>query len=197
MRLHVVFAHPSRRSFSASVLKAFQQGITEAGHTHTLSDLYAIGFEPLMDETEYRREISVEPDTPPPPDVLSEQALVNAADALVFVFPLWWSDCPAMLKGWFDRVLTNGWAYSYQDDERVSLIRPHRALLLCSAEHTRQHLEETGVVVAMRRILVEDRLQGVGVADVDLEILGGMMPGDDSHRARNLDRARSLGRRFA
>ncbi len=197
MRLHVVFAHPSRRSFSASVLKAFQQGITEAGHTHTLSDLYAIGFEPLMDETEYRREISVEPDTPPPPDVLSEQVLVNAADALVFVFPLWWSDCPAMLKGWFDRVLTNGWAYSYQDDERVSLIRPRRALLLCSAGHTRQHLEETGVVVAMRRILVKDRLQGVGVADVDLEILGGMMPGDDSHRARNLDRARSLGRRFA
>ncbi len=197
MRLHAVFAHPSRRSFSASVLRAFQQGITEAGHTHTLSDLYAIGFEPLMDETEYLRETSLEPDTPPPPDVLSEQVLVNAADALVFVFPLWWSDCPAMLKGWFDRVLTNGWAYSYVGEERVSHIRPRRALLLCSAGHTRQHLEGTGVVDAMRRIFVQDRLQGVGVAEVDLEILGGMMPGDDSHRVRNLDRARSLGRTFA
>lgn len=196
MRLHLVFCHPSHRSFSYAVLDAFRQGLAAAGHTHTLSDLYAIGFEPLLDESEYLRETSLEPVAPPPSDVCAEQVLVDAADALVFVFPLWWSDVPAMLKGWFDRVLTNGWAYSYVGEDRVSHIRPHRALLLCSAGHTREHLAETGVVAAVERILVVDRLRGVGVSEVDLEILGGMMPGDDSHRAGHLERVRELGRRF-
>jgi NAD(P)H dehydrogenase (quinone) len=197
MRLHIVFCHPSHRSFSHAVLEAFRQGLAAAGHTHTLSDLYAIGFEPLLDEAEYLRETSLAPAVPPPPDVRAEQALVDGADALVLVFPLWWSDVPAMLKGWFDRVLTNGWAYSYVGDDRISRIRPDRALLLCAAGHTREHLEETGVVAAMRRIVVEDRLVGVGVTRVRLEILGGMMPGDDSHRAGHLERVRELGRRFA
>lgn len=197
MRLHLVFCHPSHRSFSYEVLDAFRQGLAAAGHTHTLTDLYAIGFEALLDEAEYLRETSLAPAAPPPPDVRAEQALVDAADALVFVFPLWWSDVPAMLKGWFDRVLTNGWAYSYVGDDRISRILPDRALLLCAAGHTRQHLEDTGVIAAMRRILVEDRLVGVGVTDVDLEILGGMMPGDDSHRAGHLELVRELGRSFA
>lgn len=197
MHLHIVFAHPSRRSFSAEVLGAFTAGLAEAGHTHSLSDLYAMGFDPLLDEEQYLRETSVDPVAPPPPDVLHEQELVDAADALVFVFPLWWSDCPAMLKGWFDRVLTVGWAYSYVDDERVSRIRPDRALVVCPAGHTRQHLERTGVVAAMRRILVVDRLQGVGIPEAELEILGGMMPGDDTFRDTNLARARRLGREFS
>ena len=33
------------------------------------------------------------------------------ADALVLVYPTWWSGQPAMLKGWFDRVLASGVAW--------------------------------------------------------------------------------------
>lgn len=56
--------------------------------------------------------------------------------------------------------------------------------------------EETGIAEAMRRILLNDRLLGVGVRAADLEILGGMMPGDDAWRERNLRRAYELGRDF-
>lgn len=41
-------------------------------------------------------------------DVLAEQAKFARADAVIFPFPLWWFGVPAMLKGWFDRVLSNG-----------------------------------------------------------------------------------------
>ena len=37
-------------------------------------------------------------------------ARVEAAQALVFVFPVWWWSVPAVLKGWFDRVLRVNWA---------------------------------------------------------------------------------------
>lgn len=36
---------------------------------------------------------------------------LRSADALVVQFPLWWYSVPAILKGWFDRVLVSGFAF--------------------------------------------------------------------------------------
>jgi putative NADPH-quinone reductase len=44
-------------------------------------------------------------------DVLAEQRLVEKYDKIVFQFPFYWFNCPALLKQWFDEVLTHGWAY--------------------------------------------------------------------------------------
>lgn len=44
-------------------------------------------------------------------DVPHEQALVDAHDILVFQHPMHWYSCPALLKSWFDSVLSYGWAY--------------------------------------------------------------------------------------
>lgn len=49
-------------------------------------------------------------------DVRHEQALVDAHDVLVFQHPMYWYSCPALLKGWFDSVLTDGWAYGDHAD---------------------------------------------------------------------------------
>jgi NAD(P)H dehydrogenase (quinone) len=53
---------------------------------------------------------------------------------LVFIYPVWWSDCPAKLKGWFDRVLTYGYAYFYdENEERHTKIDINKAIVICSA----------------------------------------------------------------
>lgn len=44
-------------------------------------------------------------------DVPSEQRLVDAHQHLVLQFPVYWFNCPPLLKQWFDDVLTYGWAY--------------------------------------------------------------------------------------
>jgi NAD(P)H dehydrogenase (quinone) len=197
MHVYVVFAHPSRRSFSQAVLKAFARGLEEAGHTFEIGDLYDMGFESEMDEAQYFRELGLDPRAPVPEDVQSEQDKIDRADALVFIYPLWWSDCPAKLKGWFDRVLTYGYAYFYDDDEqRYSRIAIDKALVICSVGHTVEHLEETGIAESMRCIMLSDRLLGVGVKAAEMAILGGMMPGDDGRREGNLQRAYELGKAF-
>ena len=197
MHVYIVFAHPSKRSFSWSVLKAFARGLGEAGHSSQVSDLYEMGFRSELDDKQYFREIGLDPSAPVPDDVAAEQAKLDQADGLVFVYPLWWSDCPAKLKGWFDRVLTYGYAYFYDTDEqRLSRISIKKALVLCSAGHTLEHLEETGIAESMRCIMLNDRLLGVGVKAAQMEILGGMMPGDDTYRQENLRKAYELGRAF-
>ncbi|GJM36911.1 MAG: NADPH:quinone reductase [Acidimicrobiales bacterium] len=44
-------------------------------------------------------------------DVAAEQQSVEAHDAIVFQFPLYWYSTPPILKAWQDEVLTIGWAY--------------------------------------------------------------------------------------
>ena len=195
MLVYILYAHPARESFSRAVLGAFSRGLEDAGHAFEVHDLYASGFVSEMDEAQYRREVGLRPQAAVPPDVRAEQARVDRADALVFIYPVWWSDCPAKLKGWFDRVWTYGYAYFYDvDRQHGTRIEVKQALVLCPAGHTVEHLEQTGIAEAMRRIMLHDRLLGIGVREARMEILGGMLPGDDSCRERNLERAYRLGR---
>lgn len=47
-------------------------------------------------------------------DVAAEQQRIMAHDALVLQFPVYWFNCPPLLKQWLDEVLIHGWAYGSQ-----------------------------------------------------------------------------------
>jgi NAD(P)H dehydrogenase (quinone) len=195
MHVYIVYAHPSERSFSREVLEMFIEGLTDAGHTYEIGDLYRMDFKSEMDSEQYHREVGMTPDAQVPDDVTREQEKIDNADALAFIYPVWWSDCPAKLKGWFDRVLTYGYAYTYDEhEERYTRIDIKKAIVICPAGHTREHLEETGIAESMKRIMLNDRLLGVGVKEANMEILGGMMPKDPTYREENLKKAYELGR---
>ena len=197
MHVYIVFAHPTRQSFTGQVLAAFQQGLQDSGHSVDIGDLYQMNFQSDMDASQFLRETTLNAAAPVPEDVRLEQLKINGADALAFIYPVWWSDCPAKLKGWFDRVLTYGYAYFYDDDaERGTKIDIQKALVLCPAGHTVEHLEEIGIAESMRRVMLQDRLLGVGVRSARMEILGGLVGSDEAHRKSLLDKAYQLGREF-
>jgi NAD(P)H dehydrogenase (quinone) len=197
VHISIVFAHPSQKSFTYCVLQAFAAGLREAGHTFEIGDLYAMDFQTDMDLAQYERETSFDPSLPVPADVELEQRRIDQADALTFVYPVWWSDCPAKLKGWFDRVWTLGYAYSYENGEHAaSSIKATKALVICTAGHPVEHLEKIGIAPSMRCVMLGDRLRGVGISDVRLEILGGMVNRDPAQREKNLSQAYKLGRAF-
>jgi len=196
MHVYVILAHPSGRSFSRSVFEAFTRGLSDAGHSFEVGDLYAMGFRSEMDETQYLREISGNPDLPCLPTSRRAGEDQPLRCPCVYLPPLV-ERLSAKLKGWFDRVLTCGYAYLYDTSgARKTRMSVRKALVICSTGHTAEHLEATGVVESMRRVMIQDRLLGIGVKEAHLEILGGMMPLDDSHREENLRRAYELGRGF-
>ncbi len=154
-----------------------------------------MNFESDMDFDQYQREVGLDPDAPVPEDVRIEQKKINKADALAFIYPVWWSDCPAIMKGWFDKVLTYGYAYFYNENEvRFTKIDIKKAVVICSAGHTTKHLVETGIAESMKRIMINDRLLGVGIKEARMEILGGMMPKDKTNYRENLERVYLLGK---
>ena len=198
MHIYIVFAHPSKESFTYSILESFKKGLKDAGHTFETGDLYDMDFSSDLSLAEYNREISHIEEAALQDDVIDEQKKIDKANALVFIYPVWWSDCPAKLKGWFDRVWTHGYAYTYNEDgnHTGSKINVNKALVICPAGHMEDYLEEIGIAQSMRRIMLDDRLSGVGIKDVKMEILGGQVFDDDSIRRSNIERAYMLGRNF-
>lgn len=116
----VVFAHPDRDSFSRAVLEACLDGLRTAGHRVHPIDLYALDYAPGLSADEWRAYATDSPILDP---LVAEHArLVAEADALVFVYPTWWSSVPAVLKSWFERTLVPGVAFDL--DPRTQRVKP-------------------------------------------------------------------------
>lgn len=89
-RIALVHCHPLGGSFTAAVRDAVSQAIIESGGTVDLIDLYAENFDPVRPDREH---------------IARHRVQLAAADALVLVYPTWWSAQPAMMQGWVEAVL--------------------------------------------------------------------------------------------
>lgn len=196
MHLYIIYAHPSPESFTAHILDAFTRGTAVAGHSFVLNDLYQSGFSSIPNSDQYSREMAWHPSDDLPCAVRNEQEKVQQAGALVCIYPVWWSDCPAIMKGWFDRVWSNGFAYAYDKDSRVLFINPKKALVLCTAGHSVEHLEATGIAQSMRCIMLKDRLENVGITEAEMVIFGGTTTGGEAIRMEHEGTAFMLGKTF-
>ena len=155
MRAFIVYCHPSEDSFTRAMRDAFMEGVTDSGNECILSDLYKMGFRTDMTEEEYLRDAYYRTTPDVADDVLAEQAKVNSSDAIAFIYPVFWTEAPAKLVGWFDRVWSHGFAYGERTMKTLD-----KALVLCSAGNSIDHLEQFGLLDSMRRVMLGDRLFG-------------------------------------
>jgi putative NADPH-quinone reductase len=114
----VVHCHPSPRSFTAAARDRAVATLAALGHDVRLVDLYDDGFEPALSCAERRthKEPGVAPELQRYADDL------RWTEALVLVYPTWWSGQPAMLKGWIDRVWVAGVAWELPPG--ANIVRP-------------------------------------------------------------------------
>lgn len=115
-RVYVVFCHPTHDSLGGAVLERVLAGLATAGHEVRTSDLYADGFSPVFTAADLEHHF-VDHDAHPElrPDIVTYVEHLRWCDTLVLVHPTWWSGQPAMLKGWIDRVLVSGVAWTMPD----------------------------------------------------------------------------------
>jgi NAD(P)H dehydrogenase (quinone) len=105
----LVHANPSADSFGHAIVNAYVDTVRGLGQDVVVRDLYAMKFDPVLQA----QERPGSDHWTASPDVAPELDLVNAADILVLVYPIWFGLPPAILKGYVDRVL--GANYSFRE----------------------------------------------------------------------------------
>lgn len=155
MKVLVVYCHPSNKSFTYNVYENFVKGLKTAGHEVIVSDLYKMNFKTDMSEEEYLKETFYRADISVNDDVKTEQEKIQSSDAIVFIYPVFWTEAPAKLVGWFDRVWITGFAYNPNPQMKVL----DKALVIACAGKSMKTLSETGEKVAMETVMLGDRIR--------------------------------------
>ncbi len=132
----LVLAHPDDNSLNHAVGQSVKKGIEENGSIVHLHDLYKENFYPVLNNEDLNRKFSVSE------KVLAYQEDIEFSNGIILVFPDWWGQPPAILKGWFDRVLTQGVAFDYRENPEgsahVPLLSHMFAMIICTT-HSKEN----------------------------------------------------------
>ncbi|MEM9551662.1 MAG: NAD(P)H-dependent oxidoreductase [Pseudomonadota bacterium] len=135
IRALVLSAHPVAESFNQSLHAKTVDTLTARGWDVDDCDLYAEGFDPVMDAGE-RRAYHDMPDNIEPVKPYVDR--LQAADALIMVFPVWNFGYPAILKGFLDRVFLPGVSFRLENGKvKPNLTRIQRLAAVTTYGGTR------------------------------------------------------------
>jgi NADPH-q uinone reductase len=105
----IIYAHPYEQSFNHAILQRVRELLESKGEAYKLIDLYADGFNPAYTKEElalFNQGKALDP------LVLHYQEILKKTDRLIFIFPIWWADMPAIVKGFEDKVFLKTLAYN-------------------------------------------------------------------------------------
>lgn len=140
-KIFIVLSHPEPTSFNHALAETARTTLEAEGHSVQVSDLYAMGFDPINDRRNFT--------TVKNPDRLAQAAEENYAaehngfnpqikaemdklewcDVLIFQCPINWFGLPAMLKAWVDKVFASGFAYGGGRWYETGMFRGKKAFL--------------------------------------------------------------------
>lgn len=165
MHALLVYAHPEPTSFTGALKDVAAEALRGAGHGVEVSDLYAEGFNPVAGRHDFlevadphRFHYQTEQDRAHKtgtyaPDIAREQARFAKADLVVWLYPIWWGNVPAILKGWFDRVLSYGFAYSDGRRYDSGFFQGKRGIICLATGGTEARFSATGVYGTVDQVL--------------------------------------------
>jgi NAD(P)H dehydrogenase (quinone) len=145
MNVLIVYAHPEPTSFNGAMKDLAVETLTRHGHTVVGSDLFAMGWNPVIGANDFSGEradpkrlsiareqtVAMERGTIAK-DIVAEQAKLTAADFLILQFPVCWFSMPAILRGWAERVMARGFAYVPGRKYDTGMFKGKLAMVSCS-----------------------------------------------------------------
>jgi putative NADPH-quinone reductase len=110
MRVTVLLGHTNPESFCAALASSYVEGLQAGGHESRLVDMAKLEFDPVLIKG-YRQRMELEP------DLVQAREDIEWCEHFVLIYPLWWGQMPAKVKGFFDRVFLPGWAFKYHEND--------------------------------------------------------------------------------
>jgi NAD(P)H dehydrogenase (quinone) len=165
MHALLVYAHPEPTSFTGALKDTACDALRAAGHTVEVSDLYGEKFDPVAGRHDFTgvadgRRFHYQTEQGHAhqsggfaPDLVREQQRFLRAQLVIWVYPIWWGGMPAILKGWFDRVLAYGFAYSDGRRYATGFFPNKRGMLCLSTGGTKERFSAGDVYGDIHQVL--------------------------------------------
>lgn len=115
MKALIIYANYKEDSFTGAIKNTLAETFHKNGHEVVIRDLYEIKFNPVLSKKDLEaieKEIF-------PIDIMNEQKFIQWADLICFVYPIWWSGMPAILKGYIERVFVQGYAFEFDQNDAI------------------------------------------------------------------------------
>ncbi|MFC2038289.1 NAD(P)H-dependent oxidoreductase [Chloroflexota bacterium] len=127
-KISVILGHPDKDSFNHAIAETVVDTLRGNNHDVIFHDLYKEEFPPLLPAAEIPKGASL------PSVIESHCSEIAEAEGIVVIHPNWWGQPPAILKGWIDRVLRPGVAYTFAegdsgDGQLIGLLKANAVLV--------------------------------------------------------------------
>lgn len=200
MKIFIVYAHPEPTSFNCALQEQAINVLQEAHHEIKLSDLYAMRFNSIANWSDFKE---INHELPRQYGVIQRDAYLNNqlsddikeehdklswCDMIIFQFPLWWFGMPAILKGWFDRVLAAGFSYDKEKWFSTGLLQPKQAILSVTTQSPFSAYQPDGMHGTINQFLhpIHHTLRFAGITPLNPFVAYGVMNIDNQERKKYL-----------
>lgn len=150
MKNLIIYAHPNPSSLNHFLKESLVKHLAAHNQEVIVRDLNGLGFDPVLslDDMIGQRKGEVAE------DVKTEQSYITWADQITFIYPIWWTGLPAIMKGYIDRVMSYGFAYRYTKGVQEGLMKGKQVIIINTHGKSHSEYHESGMSQAL--ILTSD-----------------------------------------
>ena len=179
----IVYAHPNPKSFSGAICEHLAKISKKQGNSVFVRDLYKLKFNPVLAASDF----DAIRQGKTPKDIKNEQMFVTKAELITLVFPLWWTGYPAILKGWIDRTLLNGFAFKHSPQSGITpMLTGKKVQLITTMGASVTEYEKNGLMDAMAMTMGDNVWSFCGCEDAGMIALGEIPGATDQERQKIL-----------
>ena len=184
-RIALILGHPDSDSFTGHLASEYAKAAESAGREVRVFRLGDMDFDPILHHG-YRSRQELEP------DLVELREAILWASHLVFFYPIWWGDMPALLKGALDRILLPGFAFKYREDSPLwDRLLAGRSARVFTTMDTPPWYFRWIYRAAGHRVLRSNILSFCGIKPVKIHSLGPVRKSTPEQRARWAEKVRS------
>ena len=145
MKNLIIYAHPNTASLNHFFKNTIVETLQKSKQEIVVRDLNAINFDPVLSLNDMNgQRIGQVAD-----DLKAEQEFFSWADRIIFIYPIWWTGMPAIMKGYIDRVFSYGFAYRYDQGIQKGLLTGKKTVIVNSHGKSNSEYEAMGMDKAL------------------------------------------------
>jgi len=186
-KILLINGHPDTESFNFALMDAYKKGVLSSNSELKEIIVRELDFN-LNLQFGYRKRTGLEP------DLIICQEKIQWADHIVLFYPVWWGSIPAILKGFFDRVLLPGFAFEKRENSVWwdKLLTGRSARIICTMDQPPWYFRliyRAPAHHAMKKMT----LHFSGIKPVSVTSIGPIRLSKDSFRQKWLRKVEKLG----